>query len=47
MSDTIAAMLPTTDASRDMEPEIEPAQDKKIKEIVMENGDSEPLVMLT
>ncbi|CAL9120560.1 unnamed protein product [Musa textilis] len=43
VSDTIAAMLPTTDASRDMEIEIDPAQDKKIKEIVMENGDSEPL----
>ncbi|THU50458.1 hypothetical protein C4D60_Mb06t20430 [Musa balbisiana] len=43
VSDTIAAMLPTTDARRVMEPEIEPAQDKKIKEIVMENGDSEPL----
>ncbi|RRT70648.1 hypothetical protein B296_00023416 [Ensete ventricosum] len=43
VSDTIAAMLPTTDASRDMEPEIEPAQYKKIKEIVLENDDSEPL----
>ncbi|RWW35191.1 hypothetical protein BHE74_00024800 [Ensete ventricosum] len=30
-------------ASRDMEPEIEPAQYKKIKEIVLENDDSEPL----
>ncbi|CAL9765948.1 acyl-CoA-binding domain-containing protein 6 [Musa acuminata AAA Group] len=41
VSDTIAAVLPTTNTSRDMEPEIEGAQDKKIKEIEMDNGDSE------
>ncbi|RZR96948.1 hypothetical protein BHM03_00026045 [Ensete ventricosum] len=40
VSDTTAAVLPTT-TSRDMEPEIEGAQDKKIKEIEMDNGDSE------
>ncbi|WOL12187.1 acyl-CoA-binding domain-containing protein 4-like [Canna indica] len=40
VSDT-AAILPTTDASRDMEPEFEITQDKKIKEIVMDNGDPE------
>lgn len=41
VSDTIAAVLPTTNTSRDMEPEIEGARDKKIKEIEMDNGDSE------
>lgn len=39
-SDTIAV-----DASRDMEPEFEVTQDKKIKEIVVDNGDSEQMVM--
>ncbi|KAG6519763.1 hypothetical protein ZIOFF_023271 [Zingiber officinale] len=37
-SDTIAV-----DASRDMEPEFEVTQDKKIKEIVVDNGDSEQM----
>ncbi|URD91165.1 Acyl CoA binding protein [Musa troglodytarum] len=41
VSDTIAAVLPTTNTSRDMELETEGAQDKKIKEIEMDNGDSE------
>ncbi|CAL9079019.1 unnamed protein product [Musa textilis] len=41
VSDTIAALLPTTNTSRDMELETEGAQDKKIKEIEMDNGDSE------
>ncbi|XP_042470944.1 acyl-CoA-binding domain-containing protein 6-like isoform X1 [Zingiber officinale] len=37
-SDTIAV-----DASRDMEPEFEVTQNKKIKEIVVDNGDSEQM----
>ncbi|XP_010931615.1 acyl-CoA-binding domain-containing protein 6 [Elaeis guineensis] len=41
VSDSIAALLPTTNASRDMEPEIEAAQDGKIREIIMDNGDPE------
>lgn len=44
VSDSIAALLPTTNASRDAEPEIEAAQDGKIREIMMDNGDPEFVV---
>nr|XP_029116763.1 acyl-CoA-binding domain-containing protein 6 isoform X2 [Elaeis guineensis] len=43
VSDSTVALLPTTNASRDVEPEIEAAQDGKIREIVMDNGDAEPV----
>ena len=44
VSDSTVALMPTTNASRDVEPEIEAAQDGKIREIVMDNGDAEPVV---
>ncbi|WOL15837.1 acyl-CoA-binding domain-containing protein 4 [Canna indica] len=40
-SDTNVVVLPTTNTSRDIQPEIEALQDKKIKEIEMDNGDLE------
>lgn len=40
-SDTVAVVVPTTKTSRDMELEIEATLDKKIKEIEVDNGDSE------
>ncbi|KAG1326302.1 Acyl-CoA-binding domain-containing protein 6 [Cocos nucifera] len=43
VSDSTVALLPTTNASRDVEPEIEAAQDGKIREILMDNGDAEPV----
>lgn len=45
VSDSIATMHPTANTSRDAGPESEAAQDGKIREIVMDNVDSEPLVM--
>ncbi|XP_072975141.1 acyl-CoA-binding domain-containing protein 6 [Typha angustifolia] len=41
VADSVAALLPTTNASRDVAPEIEAPQDGKIREIVMDNVDSE------
>ncbi|XP_074583445.1 acyl-CoA-binding domain-containing protein 6-like isoform X2 [Curcuma longa] len=43
VSDTIAVMPSNIDASRDMEPEFEVTQNKRIKEIVVDNGDSEQM----
>ncbi|XP_074591673.1 acyl-CoA-binding domain-containing protein 6-like [Curcuma longa] len=40
-SDTVAVVIPTTKTSRDMELEVEATRDKKIKEIEVDNGDSE------
>ncbi|KAG6497084.1 hypothetical protein ZIOFF_044971 [Zingiber officinale] len=40
-SHSVAVVVPTTKTSRDMELEIEATQDKKIKEIEVDNGDSE------
>ncbi|XP_072996907.1 acyl-CoA-binding domain-containing protein 6 [Typha latifolia] len=41
VADSVAALLPATNASRDVAPEIESPQDGKIREIVMDNVDSE------
>ncbi|KAJ6809830.1 acyl-CoA-binding domain-containing protein 4-like [Iris pallida] len=47
VSDNIAALRPTENASRDAEPESEEIQDGKIREITMDNVDSEPLNIRT
>lgn len=44
-SDTVVVMPSKIDASRDVEPEFEVIQNKKIKEIVVDNGDSEQMVI--
>ncbi|ONK78638.1 uncharacterized protein A4U43_C02F20900 [Asparagus officinalis] len=43
VSDSIATLHPAVNTSRDAGPESEAAQDGKIREIVMDNVDSEPL----
>lgn len=43
VSDSMATLHPAANTSRDAEPESEAAQDGKIREIVMDNIDSEPM----
>lgn len=44
-SHSMAILHPAANPSRDAGPDSEAAQDGKIREIVMDNGDSEPLVI--
>lgn len=42
--DSIAAVQNATNATRDVESELETDQEGKIREIIMDNADSEPMV---
>lgn len=45
--DNVAALLATENVARDVQSEFETVQDGKIREIVMDNADSEPVVMFS
>ncbi|KAF3774150.1 Acyl-CoA-binding domain-containing protein 4 [Nymphaea thermarum] len=42
-TDSVAPLLPTTNATRDVESEFETTQDGKIREIVVDNAELDPL----
>ncbi|KAJ6838661.1 ras-related protein RABE1c-like [Iris pallida] len=46
LQDNISTLNPKVNASRDADPESEEIQDGKIREITMDNVDSEPLVAM-
>lgn len=47
MPDDVVALLPMENVARDVQSEFETVQDGKIREIVMDNADSEPVVMFS
>lgn len=47
MPDDVAALLPTENVARDVQSEFETVQDGKIREIAVDNADSEPVVMFS